>query len=245
MLRNPSKISERETRTIIDLYDASIRHVDEAVGLLLAYLKQRQLKPVIIVTADHGDEFGEHGTFSHLTTYDKIIRVPLIINGPGIQPGILVKDQVSHLDIAPTIVDILNLGKAERFTGESLLPLIEGKRRGKEGVIIVLHNYPKEHGKQTTISYRTEEWKYIYSYSLDDCRKILRRELYRLREDPEESRNLLETETVRAQQLENIILDYMSQTEIERMTGEIKEEKENIKAKVKRLGLSKINERKR
>ena len=68
------------------------------------------------MTADHGDEFGEHGKFGHQTLYDGVVRVPLIITGPGIQGGTLVRQQVSLIDLAPTIGDLVGIDNLGNIT---------------------------------------------------------------------------------------------------------------------------------
>lgn len=195
---HPNLLSEHDLQLLVEQYDASIRYVDNCIGSLLYELGGRLANTITIVTGDHGDEFGEHGNFGHRTLYDEILRIPLIINGPGISAQILVKEQVSQLDIAPTIVDLLNLGEVEGFRGESLLPAMKGKKRGEKGTINASIE-PKKGERR--LSYRTEGWKYIRTEKLEST-EVIQKELYDLRNDPKELRNLEGTEKEKEREFE-------------------------------------------
>jgi len=183
----PDKLSSAEVEKIISLYDAEIRYVDEAIGVLLNKLKDYLANTFIILTADHGDEFGEHGRFGHQTVYDETLRVPLIIAGPGIKGGTSIKEQVSLIDLAPTIAEFAGIKSARSFQGKSLLPQIEGKKEAKVGTISTLVD-PR--GGQKNIAYRTPNYKYILTESLDESEIVLAEEVYELKNDPGETKNL-------------------------------------------------------
>ena len=101
MYKRPGKMSADDIRTIIDLYDAEINYTDEQIGILLQKMGDRLENTIVIIAADHGDEFGEHGSFGHRTVYDGLLRVPLIIVGPGIKKGMVVTGQVvADMDLA-------------------------------------------------------------------------------------------------------------------------------------------------
>jgi len=81
---------------------------------------------VVIITADHGEEFKEHGRMAHgHALYNESIRVPLIIVGPGITAGKRIDDNVSLIDVAPTILDLAGLPSQSTFEGSSLLPRVQ------------------------------------------------------------------------------------------------------------------------
>ena len=74
----------------------------------------------LIITADHGDEFGEHGhRFHGSTLYEEMVRVPLVVRGPGVRPG-AVDAPVGHMDVAPTMLDLVGVAAPERWLGRSL-----------------------------------------------------------------------------------------------------------------------------
>jgi arylsulfatase A-like enzyme len=106
----------------IDRYDSEIAYTDAAVGKLLAYLEKRRPGAVVIVTADHGEEFDEHGGRYHgRTLYEEQVRVPLIIAVPGVPPRV-VEGPVELIDITPTILGLLDLPIPARMRGTDLGP---------------------------------------------------------------------------------------------------------------------------
>jgi arylsulfatase len=103
-MSDPESITPSERQTLIDLYDAEIRYVDDMIGSLLNSLKRRgRLRDsVVFLTADHGDGFGEHGYYNHpRRLHDELVHVPLIVT--GIDQADIVETPVSTLDIVPTI----------------------------------------------------------------------------------------------------------------------------------------------
>jgi len=101
----PESITEEERDLLIDLYDAEIRYNDERIGEFLSELRERELleESLLVVTADHGDAFGEHGYYEHPRyLHDEITHVPLFVRPPG---GVtkVVGSPVSTLDIVPTV----------------------------------------------------------------------------------------------------------------------------------------------
>ena len=103
-------------------YDNEVAFTDAALGRFFARLRRAGLldNTVVIVTADHGEGLGEHGELTHtLFAYDTTLRVPLIIAGPGIAPA--VRDvPVSHVDLLPTVLDLLALDPPAGLAGRSL-----------------------------------------------------------------------------------------------------------------------------
>ena len=232
--RKPDRVSSYDLERLHGLYDAGIRYVDTSIGSLFNKLGERLGNTIIIVTADHGEALGEHGTFGHNSLYEEIIRVPLIINIPGRTKATTVKSQVSSLDIAPTILDILNIEKEEALHGESLIPVIKQEKRSVDGTLSVGLNYPVG---QRMFSYRTEDSKYIYTERIDKGVKTVYREFYTLEDDPGEERNSCEEHCEKAQEFELKIFNYISRVTQERIQKKTKHEKERITRKIKRLNL--------
>jgi arylsulfatase A-like enzyme/Tfp pilus assembly protein PilF len=114
-----------------DPYSGEVAYVDAQLGLLLAELDKRQLadKTVIILTGDHGEGLGDHGeTYHGYFAYNSTIRIPLIIVAPGLKPA-RIKDAVGHVDIFPTVCDLVGLDKPAPLHGASLQPLLRGRTR--------------------------------------------------------------------------------------------------------------------
>jgi arylsulfatase A-like enzyme len=134
------EIDDADLGHIVAAYDAEIRSADAAFGKLVDFLRNEGLydDAVILVTSDHGEEFGEHGRVgwhSH-SLYDELLRVPLLIKLPGSRyGGETVAAQVRGIDLAPTILDELGVAVPDSFEGTSLLPLIGGSADGPEHAV--------------------------------------------------------------------------------------------------------------
>ncbi|HEX4955725.1 MAG TPA: sulfatase [Thermoanaerobaculia bacterium] len=170
------------------LYDGQIRAIDEEIGRLVARLKASGLyeKSLIVLTADHGDGFGEHGFIGHSTApYEELVRVPLLVKLPGGRAaGTVVEEQVRLIDVAPTILDALGYKVRPSMDGCSLLPLIDGSAAvGARPVACTLAvtEIAEEEG-YPGLSLRTGRWKLIHREKKGD-------ELYDLVADPGETVN--------------------------------------------------------
>jgi len=109
-----------------DLYDSEIRAADDTIGKVVRMIQIRDPEALIMLTADHGEEFGDHGGRYHGTTvFDEQVRVPLIVVGGGATPGLLVEQPVQTIDLLPTVLDGLKIPIPPRVRGRSLLPLLE------------------------------------------------------------------------------------------------------------------------
>jgi arylsulfatase len=105
----------------INMYDSEVQYTDAQLGEFFSYLKTKGLydNSLIIVVSDHGEAFMEHGSFGHGFNLNiEEVHVPLFIKGLG-QSGI-VEDSVSHVDILPTILDVLGIDKPSGLPGQSL-----------------------------------------------------------------------------------------------------------------------------
>ncbi len=115
---------------IAALYDGAIRFVDDQIGILLAGLAERGLldETLVVVSADHGEEQWDHGSFFHgQTLYDELLHVPLIVRFPHrAHAGTVVDTMVRSIDVVPTIAEVLSLPVYPEFEGRSLVPLAAG-----------------------------------------------------------------------------------------------------------------------
>ena len=110
-------------------YDEEIAYTDDRVGVLIDLLARHGVleQTVIAVVADHGESLTEHEYyFEHgLHLYDASLRVPMIVAGPGVRPGSRVPCQVRGMDLAPTVLDLVDVPAPDSFEGESLRSLWE------------------------------------------------------------------------------------------------------------------------
>lgn len=190
---NPENVSKNELKTLIDMYDDEILYIDSAIGEFLNELELLDIgldNTYFIIIADHGEEFKEHGKIGHGPyrtpghLYDELIHIPFIICGPDID-GKIIENQVSLIDLAPTVIDLLGFPKIKSFYGASLLSLIREEKSNE------LRSSISEDlsSKYIVYSYRTEKWKYILTLNREK-KTIKKRELYDLENDPKESENL-------------------------------------------------------
>ncbi len=115
--------------TAFERYVREVAIVDAQLGTMLTWLERRGLtdKTLVIVTADHGEAFGEHGTKQHArTVYDEAVHVPLMFWGAKLKPRV-VRQPVSLIDLAPTFLDLYGLPTPGPMMGQTLVPLLRGE----------------------------------------------------------------------------------------------------------------------
>ena len=126
------KLSEADKDFILALYDSQIRFVDENIREILNALRNRDMlkDALVIITADHGEEFWEHNNFEHgHTLYEELIHVPLIIEGTGVK-NLEITERVRLIDLLPTVLEFTNVSVSKSGRqGVSLLGLLAGKKK--------------------------------------------------------------------------------------------------------------------
>jgi arylsulfatase A-like enzyme len=204
------------------LYDGGINETDKYIGRLIEALKKLNLldHTMIILTSDHGEEFGEHNLRVYAghghCLYDEVLRVPLIFYLPGFSPKPRIKQQVRLIDIMPTVLDVVGIDyDTTKMQGISLLPLIKGERIGDEELVAISEAISE--GPEMK-SFRTSKIKYIYTVEIaEGGERILiadnpdREELYDLEHDPGERYNLQAEEPNLASKLKNEINDILKE----------------------------------
>lgn len=215
--KDPENFSEQDLKILISFYDLEIKYVDSEIGSFLNEVSKMGISldnTYVILTADHGEQFMEHGLVGHGFLYDEVIHVPLIIAGPGIRPQVI-QEQVCLLDLSPTILDLLNIPKVESFQGTSFRPVMNGEKSRKKGVISEGNTFVYLGNTASRFSYRTEKWKYILL--LDENYKQIDAELYNLQNDPKEQENVIEKERKIAKELKLKLLDHIAMENRERL----------------------------
>ena len=195
LLKSAGKATTAEE--VSAMYDSAIKYVDQEIGRLVKYFKEQGIyeNTIFVITSDHGESLTEHKIFfDHHGLYDESIHVPLIFNNLPVG-GKRIKDFVQHVDIVPTLLDILNIPfKESKFDGVSLVPLIRGEVGSRRSFVVA-----EESHTENKKAIRTNKWKYIYSPSKEaaTCRYcgVIHggiEELYHLESDPKEMRNIVE-----------------------------------------------------
>jgi choline-sulfatase len=181
-----------------DPYAGAIAIMDVQIGRLLAVLEERQQldRTAIIVTADHGESLGDHGERGHgIFVYESALRVPLIVRWPGVHPR-RVPDLVQIIDIAPTVLDLEGL-PGPPMEGTSLARVMRGRREEQRDRIAYAESmYPLQYGWSALRTVRQGRFKFI---------EAPRPELYDLESDPDEARNLHDTQPAASARLLTLI----------------------------------------
>ena len=222
-----SKLTPEEINYIMAVYDGGINYVDDQLGKIFEKLDQLDIddNTIIILTADHGEAFKEHGKFEHAhKPYIELIHVPLIIKGPGIPINRIYENSVQHIDILPTILEILNIPQRKEMQGRSLLPLMHNCKIEKD-----FKTYSWSY-LYLSMSLRTKEWTYIMNQNESD-------ELFDRINDPKEQNNIIEKKPLIAQRLKEKLEDFIALTsEGKPRVAEKAHIDEELKEQLKSLG---------
>jgi arylsulfatase A-like enzyme len=123
------RLGESDLRFLRELYEAEIRQLDDVLARFFEFLEEQDLDEdtLIVLTSDHGEEFQEHGGLLHgRTQYEELLRVPLILAGPGIPRGRVVEEPVGLIDLLPTILARFDFAPAAGLVGIDLAPAWSG-----------------------------------------------------------------------------------------------------------------------
>jgi arylsulfatase A-like enzyme/tetratricopeptide (TPR) repeat protein len=175
-------------------YDGEIAYMDRSVGKLLAKLDELRLadRTLVIVTGDHGEGLGEHDETTHaMFLYSTTLRVPLLIRVPGGGPK-RIPGVVRHIDLAPTVLDLLGFPPSTTMQGSTLVPVINGTETTKrvaysESLYAELH-----YGWSPLKSITTERYAFIESP---------KSELFDRKADPRQLHNLIQEQEAIAKDL--------------------------------------------
>lgn len=182
-------------------YDGEVAYADELVGRLDDALARLGLRDdaLLVVTSDHGEGLGEHGEEVHgYFVYETTLRVPLLLRGPGIAAGTRVPGTAHTIDLLPTAQAMLGLPAPARTDGRDLAPALRGGPAPPEAPTYAESLTPLLHyGWSDLRALSDGRFKYILAP---------RPELYDLREDPRELRNLAEADGARAQAMRAALL---------------------------------------
>jgi arylsulfatase A-like enzyme len=199
-----------------ELYDGEVRYVDQEIGRLLDKLEELDLtsETLILLTADHGESLGEHKLIGHKwKIYDEVLRVPLIVAGPGVPEGKRIAALVHHVDLAPALLDYCEAPIPSFFQGKSWMPLLEpgGSADKIRDFVLLEKATPSKHAYESQPEWqkypysqwaiRTETEKFIWSSDN-------RFEYYNLQKDPGELRNLFRRRNGRAMRLYRLGSEY-------------------------------------
>jgi arylsulfatase A-like enzyme len=183
-------LPEEQRRNMVAQYDGSIACFDAALGRLLERLRSRGLMEdtLIIITADHGEEFYEHRGWGHgQSLFDELIRVPLIVTCPEhVEPGSVIDATARHVDVVPTVLEAVGVERsldAPAHEGRSLWPTITaGVDPGAELPVLAEVHRAGHHARALKVG----DWKVIQT-TFGDRQAVM---LFDLSVDPSERDDL-------------------------------------------------------
>jgi len=235
------KLDTREIERMVALYDAKIRYHDDQLSRLFEYLEAAGLdqETIVVITADHGEEFGEHGGFTHSNLYSGTIRVPLVFYSPRLFPEPRSIDAlIGHVDLLPTLISLAGLADKpkldRRIEGLDFSTYLRGVGDPpcREYIFSELNVEDRRFGMKIWRSILSRSFQAIQVHS----GSLTQRMLFDLAGDPEEKTNIYQENSEVDQHLFEI-MDSVYQLSISKSfkTKKIHLE-ENIKEKLKSLG---------
>jgi len=185
----------KDFANMVHAYRATLLSVDDSVGRLLAWLEQtRQLDNTIVVfVGDNGLLEGEHGMVDKRTMHEPSIRIPLAVRYPELtRTARTIDEQVLTHDLAPSLLELTGTGPLQNIDGRSWVTLVKSGDPGWRKSWFYYYNYEKEFPYTPNVrGVRTAEWKYAHYPHGDGSPDRHLAELYDLRNDPGELKNLI------------------------------------------------------
>jgi arylsulfatase A-like enzyme len=189
----------RDPLAAATVYEQAVSSADTALGDFLLSPARRDLlaRTVIVVTADHGEGLGQHGERTHgVFAYEGTLRVPLVMAGPGVPQRVMSGPPVAHVDIAPTVLDLLGVGP-RAFAGRTLKPAIEGGTLAARSIYFEALDPALMRGGAPLTGVIHGRWKYI---------DLPIPELYDLLADPAERQNRATTDAAAVTELRDLTI---------------------------------------
>lgn len=147
------KETGEERSDAIAAYDSEIHYVDGVLEEILAlfdFLPGAEQPGILMIASDHGEEFWDHGDDGHrLSLHYEVNRIALMVSGPGIEPGVR-PENVSGVDVLPTLLDLVGAPPPESSDGRSLVPLL------REGESAEAHTLRRALGERPLLAHRAD-----------------------------------------------------------------------------------------
>jgi arylsulfatase len=180
LLQQTDALTTERRKVLLSLYDQAVVYADAVLGEIVAILRERNAldDSLLIVTADHGEEFHEHGHWGHgKSLFDEVLRVPLVLRGPGIPAGVVAAGPAMLIDVLPTVVALTGATADASWEGRSLAERIPDRP--------IYAELLREGGLESYMLYHQGR-KYVET--VDGLGEAPRHELFDLRTDPAERR---------------------------------------------------------
>ncbi|MDF2958937.1 MAG: sulfatase [Paenibacillus sp.] len=186
--RHPGEITDRASlRTMIDGYDTGIKFMDDHIGMIFQALEQQGVMDdlIVIITADHGENQGELGIYGEHGTADQgTCRIPMIIRWPGKTTGSVDEGLHYHLDLNPTLAELIGKEPMKSWDGQSYAGVIQGGEPSGRDYLVISQC---AHVCQRSVRFGD----YLYVRTYHDGYHLFNKEmLFNLKEDPYEQHDL-------------------------------------------------------
>jgi arylsulfatase A-like enzyme len=239
--RSGFALTPDELRYVEKLYDAGVAWTDAQIGALLDALAQRGRldRAIVVITADHGEEFHEHGKLLHSQVFDELLRIPLVVSLPemrgGAGPACRPREDgahfapgrtnalAQHVDLLPTLAECLGVATPAGVQGRSLLGALAGGAGPRDAAFL---DTPKGHQRGIV----RDGWKLI------EVPASGKRRLHHLDADPREQTDLAAREPARADALAAELAAHQRENEAGRIAGESLEVPEDVHEALEALG---------
>jgi N-acetylglucosamine-6-sulfatase len=189
--------SDLEIEAYYKRYAETLRSVDDSVGRVMAWLKERNLlaETLVIYMGDNGFAFGEHGLIDKRTAYEESMRVPMLVHCPQLfKGGTTVEQMVANIDIAPTMLEAAGLQAPPGLAGKGFIAVAQGQAVPWRDTLLYEYYWERNFPQTPTVhALRGARYKYIHVHGLWDLD-----ELYDLENDPLETTNLIFSEAHQA-----------------------------------------------
>ena len=199
-------------RSSKDRYDSEITYADAWAGFLFEYMKQKDLweDTIVVVLSDHGEEFKEHGKSQHCKQlYVESVHVPLLMRIPGVEPG-RIKHPVGPIDVFPTLLDATGLEHdRESLQGVSLFGTLEEDQRRPSRRPIFGFVRPGKGDDDRSHMVMLDRWHYIRNVGTGH------EEIYDLRKDPDEKRNLIKNNPKKLKKLRYLLDQFLEDANLQ------------------------------
>ena len=201
-------VEDADIEHLVDLYDAAIRQLDNRLQRLFAHLETSGLgaNTLVIIVSDHGEEFMEHGNVLHgRTLFGEMLRVPLIVRGPGVPSGVRVKRVTPLVDVAPTILARAGVEPPQPLHGRDLTPIWSNPDPSQEPGVAFAEADPRRLSKTDRLSLtgiRRGRFKLIYDRDRERTR------LYDVEADPGEVQSISRNDPALERELLSLIREH-------------------------------------
>ncbi len=205
-LMRPDSLSIEDVKYFRALYFGFMSQLDAALGDLFSGMQERGLldNTIIVFTADHGDNLGEHGQFYKGNMYEGSVRVPLMVFWPGhsLKERKILSDNVSQVDLVPTLLEAAGIESPDYLAGRNLMPLIRGSESWEDQSVYA--EFYSRSREPSQLMLRKGDYKFIYNADTESG--AWETYFYNIKQDPWEMNDVTNDP-----ENADLLLDYMGE----------------------------------